>query len=265
MLDEIHKKSNIQYVIHETKKYEIFSFNKKNRPISQKHVDELVTAIQARNLLSNYPIVVSCDMEVLDGQHRLTAAMQLGVPIFFIISADMSMSDVGQVNSRQNKWTGKDYLRHFVELGNREYVALNEFWQKYPWMRLASAIECCHYGDRLNHNSDISGGTYTANDVEFGHRVAAACLDFKPYISHYCDAVFVLSVRNLLSNSQYNHERMKRKLKFAGSKLMKCTDVVSSILNISEIYNFKESEKDRVELKKINSASKFFRQDRQEK
>jgi len=63
-----------------------FRFSAENRPINERHLTRLVSAIKEKNLLQDFPILVSYDMVIIDGQHRLLAAQKLGLPIFYRIA-----------------------------------------------------------------------------------------------------------------------------------------------------------------------------------
>jgi hypothetical protein len=72
----------VESAIYKTTDYDIFKTLAENRPISVKQVGKLVREIQRKNMLHIKPIDVTADMEVVDGQHRLAAARELGVPIY---------------------------------------------------------------------------------------------------------------------------------------------------------------------------------------
>lgn len=253
------------YIIHETSDYDRFSFDKRNRPIRPGKVERLARAIEKKNLLSEYPIVVTPDMVIMDGQHRYSAAKRLGIPFYYIVSVSMTFDDVGPSSSEQSQWTVSEFLHYFCEQGKSDYLILRDFMQQYPWLTLQYAAELCHYGTSLKHTQRFKDGGFVANDMEFAHRVALACLDFKPYIAWYKQSTFVGAINNLMSNAAYDHERMVRKLKFLSVRLRRCATLSDYIRNIDELYNFKEPEANRVQLKKIMPHAAGYRLDRKGK
>src|SRR5690606_27164974 len=85
-------------VILQTTNYGMFKFDPLNRAIRQDKLDRLYDAVQTKNLLHLFPIVVSRNFVVMDGQHRLKTAEAHGVPIYYIVSNQMRIEDAAFVN-----------------------------------------------------------------------------------------------------------------------------------------------------------------------
>ena len=114
-------------MIEKTKDYGKFKFRNDNRAkIDKPHVKRLVDSIKSRNLLHMRPILVNEKMEVIDGQHRLKAAMELDVEIFYQIEKKLSASDIILVNIAQ-KWSSADYLNYYCQHEYPEYLKLKSF------------------------------------------------------------------------------------------------------------------------------------------
>lgn len=250
--------STQDYIVHTTENYDFFVPDKTNRPIDWNKVRKLAESIQRKNLLAYYPLIVDVAGKIRDGHHRYYAAKQLGVPLFYIVAHNMMIEDVAEAASLQNGWKLKDTMHHFCSRGFEEYIALKEFHRLYPWLSLQSAVNLSYTGDRKDLHEEFRRGLYSANALDFAVIVANAALDFSPYISYYKETPFVSSIRNLIQNKNYVHERMLRKLKFRSSELRKCADTSSYIAMIEPIYNYKESENDKVHLKKVMPGAKDF-------
>ena len=81
--------------IYKTTDYSQFKFLPGNRKIAG---NILIESILEKNKLATHPIVVSKDMFVIDGQHRLDAASSLGIPIYYIIDEDFEPDDITLVS-----------------------------------------------------------------------------------------------------------------------------------------------------------------------
>ena len=113
--------------IQQTKNYSIFKFIEGNREkISESHVKKLVESIKMRNMLDKRPLLVTKNYEILDGQHRLIAAKQLNVPVYYQIQEDSKTEDILLLNTVQ-KWTMPDYFNYYVVNGYPNYIRLKEF------------------------------------------------------------------------------------------------------------------------------------------
>jgi len=67
-----------------TTNYDMFKLSARNRPINREHLRQLKAAISKCNQLDVNPILINSEFEVINGQHRLTAAKELGLPIYYM-------------------------------------------------------------------------------------------------------------------------------------------------------------------------------------
>ena len=114
----------------ETTNYDMFKFREDNRKeISNVHVRVLVRSITHNNMLKYKPILVNSKMEVLDGQHRLLAAKEIGVPIFYEVEKDMDIKSIISLQT-QKAWTTTDYINAYAKNGYEDYIKLSDFCKK---------------------------------------------------------------------------------------------------------------------------------------
>lgn len=116
--------------IYKTTDYSVFRDIVGNREISQKHVLNLVRAITKKNMLQGNPIIVTKDMRVVDGQHRLAAARVLKTAIYYTIVDEASLEDIQLMNTTTKTWSGHDYLRSYASLGKEEYKIVLHYYEK---------------------------------------------------------------------------------------------------------------------------------------
>lgn len=261
MSNTVYNPSQI-HLIQSTTDYSRFRLSPANRTINQDHLAKLYDAIKVKNLLREFPILVTEDGTVLDGQHRLRAAEALDTPIYFIVTKIMSIDDVSETNATVRKWTNADWLDIWCKRGAPEYLKLQGFLRQYPFVSISSAINMCTYGDRSNIHGGFRSGKYKCNDLEFAHQVANAVLDFAPYVTFYKDPRFVYAVNNLIEHEDYDHSRMMAKMAYLSRKVVKCPDVQSYMEMFTEIYNYRTHGENQVRFVKIASASSHRRRDR---
>ena len=104
-----------------------------NRDIDEAHVAMLVVSIQRFGQLM--PIVVNENMDVIEGQHRLKACMELKIPVAYIISVKSSSKDIAIMNNSQKGWKNKDYIKHFSHKNHSNastYRKIANFFKSYP-------------------------------------------------------------------------------------------------------------------------------------
>lgn len=119
-------------VVHVTDNYEQFKRIIGNRPVKMNHVNGLIKSINKNNLLSVFPMVVTRDMYIIDGQHRLEAAKANKWSIYYI-QAQRELDDiiVALVNTNHVSWKPYNFLHFFAERGNEQYLFIEECLEKY--------------------------------------------------------------------------------------------------------------------------------------
>lgn len=246
-----------------TTEYDVFSFEATNRPINRSLVEKLKHSIQQHNLLRSYPIVISSvdgRWVVRDGQHRLMAARELGIPIYYTFNDEMTHEDVTRTNSSRKDWTTRDYLSSYCAEGKLEYLKLRDFQGRYPWMSINVAMGLCTYGDRAQVK--FQEGEYMCNDLEHAEKVAQAVLQLSRWVSFFREATFIQAVGQLFEHDGYNHARMLRKMEFQSARLVKCINVNEYLRVFNDIYNHQARMEDRLLIQKITSSSHRRRKDR---
>ena len=252
-------------IVQSTINYKMFKLSPANRPIDPKHLMRLHDTIEKKNLLREFPIVVSTDMVVLDGQHRLKVAESLQVPIYYITTDRADVTDIADSNANTKHWKSEDYLHYYCNKNFLEYLKLRRYWETFNFMRLHDAVDMCFYGERVDGMSvqqRFARGLFQANDIPFAEKVGRGLLDFAPYTVLYKNATFIKAVRQLFCNSDYDHQRMVGKLKYLSAKLVRCATVELYLVVFTDIYNYKAREDNIVEFRKIGTNSAKYRADR---
>lgn len=235
-------------------------FNPENRPIDWAHVSKLVEAIYQNNLLREFPVVILKDGTILDGQHRVKAAEQLGLGVWYITSGKLdSMGQVAEIQSSTKAWTLNDYLHRFVKAGNPEYVKLRHFVNNYEWISTNVCIRLCYTGPARSINELFKSGNYICNDMEFAKEVAEAAYDFEPHFKYYASQSFVMAISNLTANAVYDHDRMMQKMAYQSSKLVRCPGAESYIDVLNGIYNHKVRKGEYVHLRQLRPNDPQYR------
>ena len=119
--------SNQNGFIRKTKDYSIFKILKENRHVNKLHVNKLICSLKNNDDLYLNPIIVSSDFEVIDGQHRLQAAKELDLEIYYVIDQNFTPSKIITLNTTQKKWGASDYLNFWKTQGREDYINLEKF------------------------------------------------------------------------------------------------------------------------------------------
>lgn len=151
--------------VYETADLSKFKQLKGNRPI--KISKALRDSIAKRGVLTE--IKVNRKMEVIDGQHRLAVARELGLPITYTF--DDSDIDVAELNSTSKSWKVEDYIHKYAESGYQSYKQLLNLMTTYPSLRMSSTISTA-----LGYSSTAGRKTDVVRDGAFRFR------NYKEYV-----------------------------------------------------------------------------------
>ncbi len=194
-----------------TKDYDLFVFRDDNRvKIDLNHIKRLVGSIQSRNLLELRPITVNGKMEIIDGQHRLLAAKELGIDIWYIVEQDLDAEDIIKMNIAKS-WLLGDYLNFYVKHGYVEYIKLNDF-MKNEGLNLQVTLNII-YGRSKNQVTQFKEGKFVFLD-EIASESITICKDTIAYIqkmsgySPYTSSTrFWKALITLVNHPEFNKEQ----------------------------------------------------------
>lgn len=260
----VYHASQTQTVIRQSSDFQKFTIDPINRAIDDNHVWRLAEAIADKNLLAEYPILVDSELRVIDGQHRLRAAEELGVPIYYIVSSKATVSDAAITTAVTKKWTAADYLNRYVAEGRAEYIKLSNFMNEVEFIspKITLLRDLCYYGNRQGLNLAFSQGKYICNDIPFARKVIKNLVDFGNYVSFYKDERFIRSIASLTANADYDHKRMMDKMSYLSARIVKCPDQQTYFERFNEVYNYHVAEKNKVTLRRLTSQDSKWRIDK---
>lgn len=133
-----------------TKDYDKFKFFGFNRPLNEGLVKRLMDSISQIGYMDGSVITVDKDYAILDGQHRFTACMRLGLDINYVISNVNAYDAIIKLNANQVHWTTKDYVHAWAEKGIKCYKYIENFDREHK-LGISNSLLIC--------STDIAGGT----------------------------------------------------------------------------------------------------------
>jgi hypothetical protein len=166
-------------MIKKTKDYGMFKMRPDNREkIDYGHVAKLAFSIKAKNLLEFRPIQVNADMEIIDGQHRLLAAQQCDVEIYYDQKQGLEIKDVIALNI-QKSWNMADYLNYYCKNGYVEYQKFQNYMKQ---NRLSLSVTMRILFEKTRPSTEIfRAGEYVHNEKVRGDMLDK-CHDTLGYI-----------------------------------------------------------------------------------
>ena len=178
------------------------------------------------------PIIVNEDFDIIDGQHRFFNAMDLGLPVFYIINKGYALSEVQRLNTNMANWKATDYLSGYADMGNMHYIKFREYREKYgfgfPEMRGMLS------GDYSAATNELfkSGKFEIVNEEEF-LEIARNMEKIAPFYAGYKRRSFVQAILALFRNENFKFDTFISKLSF--QKIEDCVSKKDYLTRIEEI------------------------------
>ena len=124
------EEKKVVYNVYITKDYSIFKRLVGNRDIPESRISKIVESIQTIGWVHN-PIIVNENMEVIDGQGRLTALQRLKMPVEYIIAEGAGNKECIYMNMNMVNWALPDFIKSYAEQGNENYQRLLSLIENY--------------------------------------------------------------------------------------------------------------------------------------
>lgn len=231
-----------------TEDYSIFKNIKGNRELNKRHIKNLVHALgvnksKMKDSLAYNPILVNDKLEVIDGQHRLAAAKELAIPVYYIIYKGLELKDVQKLNSNTKSWNPMDYAKSYALLGYLNYQLYMDAADSYPDLNHDVLRYVLSAGN--SSGGDFKQGKFHIWDVKDGWNFMEELQQVKPYFKHFSNRSFAFAFYKATHNPDYNHDIMMRALKNRGYTLAGTGSIPDYLRQIETIYNFNLKDKVR--------------------
>lgn len=231
--------------IYETKDYSIFKFREDNRNINQNHVKKLANNMKKYGWLSPSVVTLNGSCEIIDGQHRVKAAISVGCPIRYKVVRGAGSDEMTSMNTLQKNWSPFDHLHKFVTKGNPNYVTFSQFVKDYPMFKYTEVAMLLNNTLSTIKRDTFESGEYVVKNEKRAREWANQILQIKPFFEkYYTKAIFVRAFIKVVANKKdFSFDEFLHKVKLRPMMLVPCGTVDQYVEMIENIYNYKRSNK----------------------
>jgi len=237
--------------VYETTDYDQFTFRSDNRDIVPKHVKDLMSKMRESGWLAGSYVVVNGKGEIIDGQHRVKAAIETKTPIRYIVEENSGSNELLALNKDQRNWTLKDYIDIHIKHGNENYVILREFMSKFSDF---SPTDCICF--LMNNTTSIAraafeNGNLKVKNLDIATDWALKIRSIAPYFDGYNKNAFIRAMLRIFVSKGhlFDFNDFLHKLKLRPRSLVNCGNTQQYISLIEEIYNFHRRNDEKINLR----------------
>lgn len=233
-----------------TNDYAQFRYLTGNRELNHQHVNQLIRLLTENgNLTDQFPIVISKDGYVIDGQHRLEALKTLGWEVGYIVEENANIETVRRINQGNRNWGWRDIAESYANLGNKEYAWFLDFFEKHEGITYTLAMLFCgaRLAKRYSNNTSFNKGDLRVEDkvqAELFANQYEELVSLTDVTSHD----FGKALNRVFRSPFYDHERMVRKVSELGNQLPAKANNTDYQRELERIYNYGFSEENKARL-----------------
>lgn len=230
-----------------TKDYEMFNKHESNRKINQPNLKKIIHSIKTQNMLQFRPILVDGNMNVIDGQHRLEAAKELQVEVYYQVKKEAEHEDIVLLNSNQRAWSYDDYFNYYISRGNEDYKKIKQYCEKNN-ISINEFIHCTFSGPQKS--KEIKTGLLKFPDSEKLNELNRLTKEVKEILEvinkYLLNKKTLTSSQKLkralysfLRNPEVKSDTLIDKITMKASAIRPCADTFSYYSMLKDIYNWR--------------------------
>jgi hypothetical protein len=232
----------------ETSDYDSF-VSVANRHVSKSHVQKLLVSMRIRGFDNTHPLRVAATsngkLKLLDGQHRLEAAKELGLPVSYVKIEGDPDEDVYFSNAFNKSWSSGDFLKYWCDRGKEDYIKLKNFMERHD-LNVYSAYMLCGTGvkDKISgHKFRLGEFKISDKEIEVGETAAKQVNDIRFFDDKTTSVsktqTFTRAIAALIKSEFYDHDRMLSGLSRKSYVLQSSGRLPEYFKMFEEIYNHK--------------------------
>lgn len=128
-----------QGVVFRTTDYSQFKHMSGNRSVLDARKNKIVRSVKTNGQIYTV-IIVNEKFEVIDGQGRLAAFQELGLPVNYVVVPGLTAKDCAVLNASTTCWNIHDYITSYKDLGYEPCVRLDRLLQKHEALGIRPII-----------------------------------------------------------------------------------------------------------------------------
>lgn len=237
------KEQSGNLIVYETNDYSLFKFGI-NRAIKETNLKHLNDSLKIADLGNEYPIIVSKDFVIKDGQHRFEARKKLGLPIYYLQSdRNYDPDEVILANVNTFRWNVESFLEVKAKLGN---VDCKNILKDAKSHNVPVNIFCAVAGISISVRDVATQKIkYTPLQKVNACELFSELEVFKiyPFWNHLRFIKAYMRIRTL---NNFDFKKMKNAIQNNSSLLKRQQSRTNYLLKLMEVYNYNKTKENRI-------------------
>lgn len=230
------------FQIYKTNDYKKFVGLWGNRSVTDDRKNKIVQSIKEVGYIP-VPIVVNEHYEVIDGQGRLAACEELGLPVYYQMIDGIGLDECVCMNTYSMQWSTMDYIKSYAQQGIKSYMRLLNLMSEYKYSNVIF-FYALGYSAKVQA---VKSGTFKMSIEQ--EKYAREMLDYfesvKPFISKFRGRKndIYIALSKLIINDLIDKERMAESLEKNGEIEEKVFGAMDAVQKLERIYNYNRVKK----------------------
>jgi len=239
--------------VEKTTNYNRFKILGGNRVISRAHVKHIKASMVEKSI--PVPIIVNEHFEIIDGQHRFSAAEELKKPVHYLRIPGLNLSDVQRLNSDSKNWNLNDYLQSYLDLGKKHYQVYADFLQEFGFKHEQNFILLTNGQiDSKTRRDHFKRGKLriTEDQLAWGKMAAKRIIEIGSKFDKERDCTgkryFVAACCKAFNVPKYNHAHMMKKIHARRNPLLPQPSLQDYTRMLEDVYFYHMSDSKKFRL-----------------
>lgn len=228
-----------------TDKLDIFQQHGQQRALIPGHIKQLQDSIVSFGFLTSKPIQCFRDgkhLRVIDGHHRMQAAKNVKVGVYYVIVPKTESAIIGTINSAVRRWDTVSFINYYATAGNAHYVKLRQYIESGLTPMVAVNALGGHCGPGGNQSNKIATGEWEVRSIQHADKLIEIMeqLDGMAVVK---STPFLMAVLVLLHLPQFDIEWFIQRLQKNPGLIERRSNRDQMLELIEEAYNLHRREK----------------------
>ena len=226
--------------IKSTTNYSLFKPLKGNRNVNRGHVMRIKESMK-KQMLPTF-IEVNERYEVIDGQHRLEALKELGLPVYYIVNEGSGLREAQRHNEIKRKWGYADILASHCAAENENYLFIQYLMNKYDLTINNALIACQRGNDGQSIQYKFQQGELEIKNKKEIEDLIRKALRINALVNVVRRTVWS-AILQCVDNEDFDVDVFMQKLTYLKNQFSPQVTKKQQIAQIEEIYNYRNRNK----------------------